>query len=76
MNKKMNSMLAPRFNAPSIKEATFEIGGMHALELGQEFRRARTWFEALSSADQQDWLTIAKSESLLNAWKAFKRSCQ
>lgn len=77
MNKKMNSMLAPRFNAPSKKmEPNFEIGGICALEIGQEFRRAKMWFDALSNPDQQDWLTIARSENPLDAWKAFKRNCK
>lgn len=76
MNKKMNSMLAPRLNASSKKEANFEIGGIRALEIGQEFRRAKMWFDALSEAEQQDWLTIARSENLLDAWNAFQRKCK
>lgn len=74
--KRLSARLSPRFDAPSKKEATFDIGGMCALKWGQESRQAREWFDALSDSDRQVWLTIARSENMLDAWKAFKRKCE
>jgi hypothetical protein len=78
MMKKMNSILTPRIKAKGTEPrgAGYEIGGMRALELGQEYSRAQRWFDSLSDSDRQDWLNIARSENLLDAWKAFQRKCE
>lgn len=78
MTKKMNSILTPRINSrpkANLGEE-FDIGGMRALELGQDYCRAQRWFESLSVPIQQDWLSIARSENFLDAWKAFRRKCE
>ena len=38
--------------------------------------QAQEWFDALSDSDRQVWLTIARSENFLDAWKAFRRKCK
>lgn len=71
---KLTSLLGQKSRpSPSQKpDKRFELGQMCAIEIGDEYRRAKIWFDALSESDKEDWLNIARSEKFIDAWKAFK----
>lgn len=73
---KMNSILSPRMGAKPSKKMPkkFDIGGASALEIAEEHRRAKKWFESLSESVKEDWLNLARSEKVIDAWEKFKSS--